>query len=119
MNGTIKVNHLLLCLARLSDGNRHALIDMEKATREAGLRAEETAVAAQYLRRKGWARLELLTGKGYAQITAAGLDEADRLQAPVWRRWARDRVVAVAVVVSLLTNLLVLVLRELIPRLGN
>jgi hypothetical protein len=115
MGTKIEVKTLLLSLARLSEGNRHALVDLEKAAAEAGLSEEQTVVAAQFLRRRGWARFEVLTGNGYVQITSDGLEEANELQVPAWRRWAWGRVAAVALIVSLLTNFLVIALGELIP----
>src|SRR5262249_31218811 len=90
MKDKISMKPLLLALVRLSDGDRHALVDMERAAAAAGLARDEATVASHYLHRRDWAHFELLTGRGYAQLTAAGLAGGGKLPGPARPRPARD-----------------------------
>ena len=116
--GKRHAKRLLLSLARLSDRDPHVLVDLAdlgKTVREAGLDLEKTKAAVQFLRQRGWARFEVRADKGCAQITPAGIAQAARLQMGLWRRLAHDRTIRIALLGSLVSNFLVLVVRELIP----
>jgi hypothetical protein len=109
---------LLVSLAHLSGNDPHVLVDfadLTKTVREARLDMKRTTAAVKWLRQRGWARFEMWTGTGYAQITTAGVAEVERLQLRLWSRVTHDRTLRVALLVSLLSNLFILVIRELLP----
>ena len=54
------------------------------------------------------------------ELTAAGIDEANRLRTPMWWRWAKDRAsvktIVLAAITSVITTLVTGILGNLVKR---
>jgi hypothetical protein len=108
---------LLVALNRLTESDPMRNVDLAVVASEVGVSLEQARVIALQLEARDWLKTSLHPEGGTVCIRPAGLDAAECLQLPWWRRWMDDRAIVVGVVVAIVSAVMSALLTAIFTRL--
>jgi CTP-dependent riboflavin kinase len=104
---------MLVLINRLTNSRVDAKLAEAEVVRQSGMDQEAAQRAFEHLIARNWIVREASFNENMIRITATGVEEAERIAMPFWRRWLGYTAIQAAIVSVILTFVLQFILSML------